>query len=322
MAHQHAGAGQGVGDLQLQRRAVVGVVGDDQLVAVVLPQGPHPGRHLAGAGDHQHGEVGVALGAGTVELAQGLGTREAGVLGLEDDTSPRRPGAAVDAHDDVAGLAARFLYVPHRRGVVALGGGDLLDGVGDLLLEGASLGAAALALGRHLLELLALGAQALDLEPGGLELVHHRAQLLGVGVGGLLGHRQLDAVKLGQRVLLALGQELGAQLVLHLGRDVAHDVAHLVLDGVGRGVGEVALQGAGHVAGLGAKGLLELLVQALGDAPGSLDELGVEVAGGTLELGLDEVGLGAGLLAVQDAGTDLDRVEHELYRVRAGLLAL
>jgi hypothetical protein len=41
-----------------------------------------------------------------------------------------------------------------------------------------------------------------------------------------------------------------------------------------------------------------------------------------VHLGLDGLGVGAGLLAVKDAGADRDRVERELHRVLAGVLAL
>ena len=41
-----------------------------------------------------------------------------------------------------------------------------------------------------------------------------------------------------------------------------------------------------------------------------------------LELRLDELGVGAGLLAVEHAGADLDRVEHDPDRIVPVLLAL
>ena len=48
----------------------------------------------------------------------------------------------------------------------------------------------------------------------------------------------------------------------------------------------------------------------------------VELARGPLELRLDEVGVGAGLLAVEHPRADLDRVGDELRGGLAGLLAL
>ena len=72
---------------------------------------------------------------------------------------------------------------------------------------------------------------------------------------------------------------------------------------------------------LGAEGLVDLRVQALGDEPRALDEAGVELAGRALELGLDELGVRAGLLAVEHARADLERVVHEAGRVLAGVLA-
>ena len=47
----------------------------------------------------------------------------------------------------------------------------------------------------------------------------------------------------------------------------------------------------------------------------------LDLARGLLELGLDELGVGAGLLAVEHAGADLDRVVDQGDRVVAGFLA-
>ena len=68
-------------------------------------------------------------------------------------------------------------------GVVALGGGDAVDRVGDLLLEAAALGGAALALGLDLLELVLLVAQRLELLLQLAQLLQQRA-LGGVRAAG------------------------------------------------------------------------------------------------------------------------------------------
>ena len=68
--------------------------------------------------------------------------------------------------------------------------------------------------------------------------------------------------------------------------------------------------------------VVDALVEALGHEPGAVDEGRVELARGLLELRLDEVGVGPRLLAVQDAGADCDRVEHQPRHVLAVLLAL
>jgi hypothetical protein len=68
--------------------------------------------------------------------------------------------------------------------------------------------------------------------------------------------------------------------------------------------------------------VVDALVQAVGDAARAVDELRVELARRLLELGLDELGVGPGLLAVEDARADDDRVDDEARDVVAGLLAL
>ena len=75
------------------------------------------------------------------------------------------------------------------------------------------------------------------------------------------------------------------------------------------------------MAVLGAERLVDLCVEALGDGAGALDEAGVELARGALELGLDELGVRARLLAIEHAGADLDGVLHESRGVLAGVLA-
>ena len=118
--HQHAGAGQRVGDLERQRRAVLGVEAGDELVAAVLAQLVHLRRDALLVGHDEHREVGLALGARAVELLDRLRLRQPRGLGLEHDAAARRAGAALDRHHDVAGLAGAALDVADRVAVVAL----------------------------------------------------------------------------------------------------------------------------------------------------------------------------------------------------------
>ena len=95
-----------------------------------------------------------------------------------------------------------------------------------------------------------------------------------------------------------------------------------MLDGLARGVAEVALERLGDVPVLLPEGLVDLRVEALGHLAGALDERAVELARGALELRLDEVGVRRGLLAVEHPRADLDRVGDEPGGGLAGLLAL
>ena len=58
----------------------------------------------------------------------------------------------------------------------------------------------------------------------------------------------------------------------------------------------------------GPKHLLDALVEELGDLARAVRELAVQVVRRLLELRLDELGVRAGLLAVEHARADLDRV--------------
>ena len=84
-----------------------------------------------------------------------------------------------------------------------------------------------------------------------------------------------------------------------------------VLDGDVRLVAEVPRQQLRHLAALAAEDLVDLRVEPLGHEAGTLDELLVEVASRALELGLDELRVGGGLLAVEHARADLDGVRDE-----------
>jgi hypothetical protein len=63
-------------------------------------------------------------------------------------------------------------------------------------------------------------------------------------------------------------------------------------------------------------------IEPLRHDPRAVDERRVELAGGLLELGLDEVGVGAGVLAIEHPRADGDRIEDEARDVLAQLLAL
>ena len=65
-----------------------------------------------------------------------------------------------------------------------------------------------------------------------------------------------------------------------------------------------------------------LLLEELGDRARLVGELDLHLLGGLLELGAHELGVGAGLLAVEHAGADLHGVAHRLDGVVAVLLAL
>jgi hypothetical protein len=84
----------------------------------------------------------------------------------------------------------------------------------------------------------------------------------------------------------------------------------------------VARQRLGHVPFSGPK-TSSMRVEALGDQPRARSTKAASSSRARLlELRLDEVGVGAGLLAVEHARADRDRVEHEPRGVLAGLLAL
>ena len=101
-----------------------------------------------------------------------------------------------------------------------------------------------------------------------------------------------------------------------------HELAHPVLHRGGAAVGEQLLELAVQVAVLRAEDLLDALVEVLRHLAGAVGELGVQLGGRLLELRLDELRVGAGLLAVEHARADLDGVAHRLDRIVAVLLAL
>jgi hypothetical protein len=144
----------------------------------------------------------------------------------------------------------------------------------------------------------------------------------GLLVGGLLHDVQRRALEAGQRVVLGVRGELAAQVLAHLHADLGQQRAHAVLHGDRGVVAEVASERLRQLAVLGAEDVVDAGVEALGDRPRALDERRVELARRALELRLDEVGVGAGLLAVEHAGADLERVDDDRRGVLARLLAL
>jgi hypothetical protein len=199
----------------------------------------------------------------------------------------------------------------------APGAGQPLERLEDGLLERAPLRGAALALGLELLELLALGLQLEDLLAQPDELLVHRAQLLALVLCRPVERPDRHPLEHGERVLLGVRGELALEVLAHLRRDLADREAHLVLHRLAAAVAEVALERLRHEAVVGAERLVDLPVQVDDDLAGALDELLVEVARCTLELGLDEVGVRAGVLAVEHSGADLEGVAHEHGRIVA-----
>ena len=213
------------------------------------------------------------------------------------------------------------LTSPDRVAVVALADGDLVEHVVDGLLERAALGGAAVGLLRDGLGLLLVRALPLELEPQALDRLVHLLQAGVVLVGALLDDGQRGALVDRQRVVVRVGGELLAQVVADLHGGLGQHRLHAVLDRDRRLVAEMAGERAAHVPVVGREGLVELLVEPLGDLARALDELGVELARGLLELRLDELDVRAGLLAVQHAGADLDRVADDPRGIVTGLLA-
>src|SRR3954452_20258821 len=316
-AHEHARAGQAVRDLERERRVVLGVVRDEQLVAVDLAQrarlrGQPVGRH------DEHRVVGVAALARLVEVGECRVARQVlRVLGLEDDPPARRPGARVDRDEHVALLARRARRVADRVARVAAGAREPLERLVDGLLERAPLGGAALALGLELRDLLALGLELQDLLAQPDELLVHRAELRALVLRRAVERPDGHPLEHRERVLVGVRRELALEVLAHLDRDLADRQAHLVLHGLGAAVAEMAIERLRDMAVLGAEGLVDLAVELGGDLAGALGELPGEVACGALELRLDEVGVGPRLLPVEHARADLERVAHELRRIVA-----
>ena len=101
-----------------------------------------------------------------------------------------------------------------------------------------------------------------------------------------------------------------------------HRLAHAVLHRHRAPVAKAPLELLGELAVVLAEDRGELALEELGDRAGAVGELLLDVLGRLLELGLDEFGVRAGLLAVEHACPDHERVAHGLGRIVARLLAL
>jgi hypothetical protein len=95
----------------------------------------------------------------------------------------------------------------------------------------------------------------------GLRVVAHRADR--------------HALEGGERVVLGVRRELAAQVLAHLHADLGQQRLDPVLHRDRGLVAEVARQRLGHMTVLGPEDVVDPLVQALGDEPCALDELGV-----------------------------------------------
>ena len=163
-------------------------------------------------------------------------------------------------------------------------------------------------LGGHLERLVLLGLQLLDLE---LHLAHPPAHLAQVRV--LLIRRLTDRgdgglLERGERVRLVGGGELLEQLLARLVQQLGDRGAHLVLDGGARLGAEVAGEHARDVPAVRPERLLELLAQLGGHGLGGRAQLQFDLLGRVLEVLPQDLHAGAGLLTVEHAGADLDRV--------------
>ena len=220
---------------------------------------------------------------------------------------------------DIALAAADARHVADRVAVVAGAARDRVDRVEDGLLVRAPLGGRALVLGGDLERLLALGLQLGDLQLQRADALVHLAQVRVLLVGGLADRGDRELLEGGERVRLVGAGELLVEPLARLVEQLGDRGAHLVLDG-GAGLGaEVALQHARDVALLGTEGLLEPRAQLGDDLLGGRAEAVLDLARGLLEVGAQHLDARAGLLAVQHAGADLDRVGDDARGVLAGV---
>src|SRR5215217_1221740 len=318
LGHQHAGAREQVGELQALP-ALVGVVDDEDLVAVDLAQRLDARGQLLLGGHDPDRVRSVAVGHRLVELGERDLLRRARVLGLEDDPPARRARAAVDRDHDVALAAADARQVADRVAVVARAAGDRVHGLEHRLLVRAALGGRALVLGGDLERLLALGLQLRDLHLQRADALVHLAQVGVLLVGGLADRRHRVALERGERVGLVGRGELAEQPLARLVEQLGHRGLDLVLDG-GAGVrAEVAVQHARDMALLGAEGLLQPRPELGDDLLGRRAQALLDLVGGLLEVGAQHLDARARLLAVQHAGADLDRVGDHARGILAGV---
>ena len=177
-------------------------------------------------------------------------------------------------------------------------------------------------LGGHLVGVRALG---LELDHLGLERRHllvHRPQVLVLLLGGAPHRRHRPGLEVGQRVVLVGRGELLEQVRAHVRRGLGHDRAQLVLDGDARLRPEQPLELLGQVAVLRPEHVVDALAQELGDDARLVRERLLDLARDLLELRPHELGVDLGLLAGEDPGADLDRVDQHAGGVGPGLLAV
>ena len=145
------------------------------------------------------------------------------------------------------------------------------------------------------------------------EALVHLAQVRVLLVRRLADGAHGELLEGGQRVGLVGGGELLEHPLARLVEQLGDRRAHLVLDRGRRLRAEVALQDLGDVPLVGPEGLLEARAQLGDDLLGRRAQPLLDLARGLLEVRAQDLHGGAGLLAVQDPGADLDRVgDHAL----------
>ncbi|TML26190.1 MAG: hypothetical protein E6G30_09125 [Actinobacteria bacterium] len=141
----------------------------------------------------------------------------------------------------------------------------------------------------------------------GGQLGVQRAQVAVLQLRRLAQGADRVALEVGQRVRVVGRGELPHQVGLEPDHRLAHQRADLVLHRLRGAIGEQPV---------------EPPVELLAQRSRALGELAVELPGRLLHLRRHELGVRAGLLAVEHARADLDRVGHQAGRVLTPLLAL
>ena len=174
----------------------------------------------------------------------------------------------------------------------------------------------------HLLELVLLVAQRLELLLEVPELLEQRPLRGVLAIGRLVDRLERARLEVGERVRPVGGRELAHQVLARAHERLVDELAHAVLHRGGAAVAEELLEVAGEPAGLGPEDLVDLGPEVLGDRARLVGELALDLARHALELGLHVLRVGRGLLAVEHARADLDRVPDGLDGIVARLLAL
>jgi hypothetical protein len=175
-------------------------------------------------------------------------------------------------------------------------------------------------LGGDLDRLGLLRLQLLQLELQLADPAVHLAQVGVLLVGRLADRRHRRPLEGGQRVRLVGRGELLEQLLARLVEQLGDRGAHLVLDRGARLRAEVPRQHARDMPAVGPEGLLEARAQLGHDRLGRLPEPLLNLLRGVLEVLPQDLDGRAGLLAVEHARADLDRVGHHARRILAGVL--